>query len=423
MRKIAVVVGAQGGDEGKGKIIDYLSAQYDLVIRYQGGDNAGHTVFNEFGVFHMRLIPSGIFNDTTYCLIGTGTVVNPNELIEEINKLEKRGINTTRLFLSKKAHILMPYHRLIDKANENKNKVIDTTKRGIGPAYADKAFRDNLRFEDLYNLKSIKRYINNTLPKVNNLLQFYKLKPLDENEVLKELKKWEQFFANRLVEPVHFVHNFIEQKKSILFEGQLGLQRDIDLGEYPYVSSSSCTAAYACVSTGIPVFAITDVIGIVRAYPILAGNGPFPTEMDDEMSSYMRGDGTNIDDEYGINTKRPRRIGWFDIPFLKYSCQINGYTELVISKLDRLDTLEKIKICVAYTINNKILNYYPSTSELEKVTPVYITIDGWKQSTKHIKYIDELPKNARKYLQIIEKSVNVPIKLVGVGAYRNDVAQ
>ena len=419
MSKVTVAVGAQGGDEGKGKIIDYISNSYDLIVRFQGGDNAGHTVVNDKGVFHMRLIPSGVFNSNATCLIGTGTVVNPETLIAEINYLNERGVNTNNIFVSSKAHILFPHHIQIDVENEKKQGVIDTTKRGIGPAYADRALRENLRFENLYESEAIERYVLNSIPRINSILDFYNIPQIDVQEFHKKIEKWKYFFKERLVEPVSYVHNYISKGKSVLFEGQLGLQRDLDLGQYPYVTSSYPAAAYACVSAGIPVFSVTNVLGIARAYPILAGHGPFPTEMDEEKAQILRGTGQNIDDEYGINT---RRIGWPDIPLLKYTNQINGYTELALCKLDKFDQFDKIQVCTSYSLSGNILDYYPSTAEMWKVTPQYIILDGWQSSTRNIRKKIDLPYNARKFIEIIENSINVEIKYVGVGPHRDDVA-
>lgn len=422
LSKVTVAVGAQGGDEGKGKIIDYISNSYDLIVRFQGGDNAGHTVVNDKGVFHMRLIPSGVFNSNATCLIGTGTVVNPETLIAEINYLNERGVNTNNIFVSSKAHILFPHHIQIDVENEKKQGVIDTTKRGIGPAYADRALRENLRFENLYESEAIERYVLNSIPRINSILDFYNIPQIDVQEFHKKIEKWKYFFKGRLVEPVSYVHNYISKGKSVLFEGQLGLQRDLDLGQYPYVTSSYPAAAYACVSAGIPVFSVTNVLGIARAYPILAGHGPFPTEMDEEKAQILRGTGQNIDDEYGINTRRPRRIGWPDIPLLKYTNQINGYTELALCKLDKFDQFDKIQVCTSYSLSGNILDYYPSTAEMWKVTPQYIILDGWQSSTRNIRKKFDLPYNARKFIEIIENSINVEIKYVGVGPHRDDVA-
>lgn len=421
MSRVTIAVGAQGGDEGKGKIIDYLSNSYDLIVRFQGGDNAGHTVLNDKGLFHMRLIPSGVFCNAI-CLIGTGTVINPDTFIDEINYLQSQGINTNNILVSSKAHIVFPHHIQIDKEHERRYGIIDTTKRGIGPAYADRALRDNLRIEDLYDIHAIKRYVSNTIPRINSILDFYNSPHISESTFYRDIEQWKEIFKGRIVEPVSFIHNYLYQKKSILFEGQLGLQRDIDLGQYPYVTASYPTAAYACVSAGIPISSVTDVLGIARAYPILAGNGPFPTEMTDDIANLLRGTGENIDDEFGINTKRPRRIGWPDIPLLQYTNQINGYTELAMCKLDKFDTFEKIKVCTAYMLNGHHLNYYPSTAEMWDVVPQYKLIDGWNCSTRNIRKISDLPYNARIFLEIIENAINVPIKYVGVGPHREEIA-
>jgi adenylosuccinate synthase len=398
-----------------------MGGDFDLIIRHHGGDNAGHTIVNEHGVFHMRSIPSGIFNHNAACLIGTGTVVNPETLLFEIDTLARQGICLDNLQISSKAHILMPYHIALDVANEEKHGIIDTTKCGIGPAYADRALRDNLRFEDLNDSDAINRYFANVIPRINNALAFYNQPIIDSSKLERKIEFWRESFLSRLVEPISLVHKHLENNKSILLEGQLGLQRDIDLGQYPYVTSSHPVAAYACVSTGIPISKISNVLGIARAYPILAGNGPFPTEMDESIAGILRGNGEHVDDEFGVNTRRPRRIGWPDIPLLKYSHQINGYTELALCKLDKFDAFEKIKICRAYLLDNEIIHYYPSTAEMRRILPQYVTIDGWSTSTRHIRKISGLPYNARVYIDIIERSLGVPIKYIGVGPHKHDI--
>lgn len=410
---ITIAVGAQGGDEGKGKIIDFLAEKYDLTIRFQGGNNAGHTVINDKGVFHMHLIPSGIFNHDGISLIGTGMVVDPEKLIEEMDMLQSRGVDISNLRVSGFAHILMPYHVLIDQLNEKKFGIIDTTKRGIGPAYADRALRENLRFEDLFDLEKAYQKLQRIVPRINNSLKYYDCEQeYSAEQLLKKCKDWKSKLAHIIVNPNSLIHEYIAQDKNILFEGQLGIFRDIDIGTYPYVTSSNPTAAYACVSSGIPIKKVDSIIGIMRAYPILAGNGPFPTEMEEDVACHLRGSGNHVDDEYGVTTGRPRRIGWLDLPCLRYSNSINGYNELALCKLDKYDDFDTIRICNNYLLDGKVIDYFPSTDELERVVPQYIEIKGWKRSTRKIRERSDLPKEALHFLEIIERDLNVPIRYI-----------
>lgn len=419
---ITIAVGAQGGDEGKGKIVDYLAKDYDLIVRYQGGDNAAHTVSVHHNPFILHLIPSGIFRNNTSVLLGTGMVVNPDALQAEINSLRSFGISLNNLYLSEKCHILMPYHILLDKMADQSNKIIDTTHRGIGPAYMDKAAREGLRFEDLKYPDLLREKIKILLPRVNALFAHYGASPCRFENIYASCLQWRKWVLPLLVEPVSFLHRFLNTGKNVLFEGQLGILRDVDLGTYPYVTSSSPTAAYACAVSGLSIKQVNDIIGVARAYPILAGHGPFPTEMDEETSCILRGTGEKPDDEYGGTTGRKRRIGWLDLPALKYSAQINGYTQLALCKLDKLDTFSEIKVCTHYTLNGQIIDFMPDAFLLKSVVPQYITLPGWKVSTRNIRCIRELPSNAKNYLHIIEKTVNVPITMVGVGPDRDEIA-
>ncbi len=419
---VTIVVGAQGGDEGKGKFVDFLSSNYDLVIRYSGGDNAGHTIVNDMGIFHLHLVPSGIFNYKADNLIGTGMVVNPDSLRDEIKNLNTRGVCTEKLRVSGKAHILMPYHIAIDCANEKKHSIIDTTKRGIGPAYADRAYRDGLRFEDLLDVQGLHQKLSRALSRVNAILAYYG-EPFFDLELLEsKCIEWRSIYKDIIVEPISFIHDYLKAGRSILFEGQLGILRDLDLGTYPYVTSSYPSAAYACVSAGISVHEVNSIIGIARAYPIFAGNGPFPTEMDAETAQCLRGTGEKIDDEYGVTTNRPRRIGWMDLPLLKYSSLINGYTEIALSKLDKFDQFESIKVCVAYQLNGKEIDYIPTTRELDQVKPVYITLQGWKSNTSNVRRVNDFPRKALEYIKVIENSIHIPVKYIGVGPARHEIA-
>ncbi|WP_411338042.1 adenylosuccinate synthase [Ruminococcus gauvreauii] len=419
---VTIAVGAQGGDEGKGKIIDYLAADYDLVVRYQGGNNAAHTVMIQGKPYILHLIPSGIFRAGTDVLLGTGMVVDPDALLKEMLFLRENNISPERIYLSEKAHILFPYHRLLDTKSDQKHGIIDTTHRGIGPAYMDKVSREGLRFADLKHPEIIKEKIEVILPRINTLLKHYGCQTFTADGLYQHCLKWRRLVLPHLVEPVSFLQNYLSGRKKILLEGQLGLLRDLDLGTYPYVTSSSPTAAYACAVSGIPIHKVDQIVGVARAYPILAGNGPFPTEMDPRTASVLRGTGENPDDEYGGTTGRKRRIGWLDIPALKYSSSVNGYTQLALCKLDKLDAFSEIKVCTHYQLNGQIIDYMPDTAELHRVTPCYEVLPGWLASTRSIRSIADLPKNARAYLQLIENSIQVPIKYVGVGPDRCEIA-
>ncbi|MDR2606678.1 MAG: adenylosuccinate synthase [Oscillospiraceae bacterium] len=395
---ISVLVGAQYGDEGKGKMIDYLSRDMDLVTRFQGGDNAGHTVINDYGVFKMHLIPCGIFTPGVACLIGTGTAVNPDVLIEEIEELERRGIDTSALYISEYAQLVLPYHVKLDGAMEGDGGGIGTTKRGIGQAYAYKYLRRNPRAGDLRDLAAFRHTIE-TAPELSGIAMEF---PSDE-----QLARWQSKLAGRLVNPIEFVHGFIDGGKNLLFEGQLGVMKDIDLGIYPFVTSSHTTAGYAAVSGGFSPKKIDRIIGVAKAFSSAIGEGSFPTEMGEDEAAPLRGTGDNPDDEYGARTGRPRRLGWFDMEHLKFANRVNGFDEIALTKLDKLDSLAEIKLCT---------HYEPGTQ-----TPVYKTFKGWLSDTSKCKTYAELPAAAKEYVEFIERSVGVPITYIGNGPARHDV--
>ncbi len=419
---ITVLVGAQWGDEGKGKIIDYLADKQDLVVRFQGGDNAGHTVINDKGVFKMHLVPSGIFNEHGACLIGTGTVVNPDVLMSEMAEIEAGGVDVSRLYISGKAHILMPYHQELDALMEAAGG-IGTTKRGIGVAYAFKMLRKNLRMEDLLDLDNARAKLGSYLGVVNNMLAAYGAAPVDMASMDEKLSKWAAFFAPRIVEPIAFVHRYINEGKNILFEGQLAAMKDIDQGIYPYVTSSCPSAAYAAVSGGFPAKKIDTVIGVAKAFSSAVGDGPFPTEdAEDEQIAIIRGKGDKPDDEFGARTGRSRRLGWLDLPILRYTTMVNGFDEIALCKIDKLDKLASIKVCVAYELDGKRIVDLPGTDDLYRVKPIYEELPGWQEPTGGIRKIDDLPKNAKGYIKFIEDYVGAPVNYVGVGPGREDLA-
>ncbi|MDD4691864.1 adenylosuccinate synthase [Eubacterium aggregans] len=419
---ITVLVGAQWGDEGKGKIIDYLSEKQDLIVRFQGGDNAGHTVINDYGVFKLHLIPSGIFNKNGESLIGTGTVVNPDVLEEEIAQIEGAGVDMSGLKISGKAHILMPYHQKLDELMEAKGG-IGTTKRGIGVAYSYKALRKNLRMEDLLDLERTREKLSDIVDVINNQMEAYGAPTYSLDELMEKCTVWAKRFGHMIVEPISYLHNYIDAGKNILFEGQLAAMKDIDLGIYPYVTSSNPIAGYAAVSGGFSPKKIDRIIGVAKAFSSAVGAGPFPTEdPDDPQIAIIRGDGSKADDEFGARTGRSRRLGWLDIPILKYTTLINGFDTIALCKIDKLDDLDEIKVGVGYELDGKVLDRFPNTDELFRVTPIYETLPGWKTSTRDIRKIAELPENAQNYIRFIEERVGAPIDFVGVGPDREELA-
>lgn len=418
---ISVLVGSQWGDEGKGKIIDYLSKDCDLIVRFQGGDNAGHTVKNDKGVFKLHLIPSGVFEEDCTCLIGTGTVVNPDVLAEEMQQIEEAGIDLSNLKISGKAHILMPSHQELDALME-KSGGIGTTKRGIGVAYAYKALRKNLRFEDLLDLDALMPKIEKLTGALNAELEAYGAEPVTNEEIFEKCVEWKNKFGDMIVEPITLIHDYIDQDKEILFEGQLAAMKDIDLGIYPYVTSSNPVAAYAAVSGGFPAKKIDRVIGVAKAFSSAVGAGPFPTESDDEQITLLRGTGDKVDDEFGARTGRSRRLGWFDAPVVRYTNMVNGFDELALCKIDKLDNLEEIKICTGYLLDGEPVDYYPNTTELERVEPVYETMPGWMEDTTGVRRIEDLPENAKAYIKRIEELTGTKVAYVGVGPGREELA-
>lgn len=419
---IRVVVGTQWGDEGKGKMVDYFAENADLVVRFQGGDNAGHTVANEYGVFKLHLIPCGIFYKSCSNLIGTGTVVNPIELIKEMKALKNAGISLDKLFISEKAHLLMPFHVDLDGLLEkDKGLGIGTTKRGIGPAYAGKAMRTNLRLEDLADNNYCRERLKSTLPLINAQLEFLGGKAYDADELADLCAEWYDELKGHIANPISIIQSHIKENKNILFEGQLGVMKDLDLGIYPYVTSSNPVAAFAAVSGGFALKELSEIVGVTKAFSSAVGAGPFPTEMTEEEAAALRGDGNSIDDEFGARTGRARRIGWVDLPVLQYAVMVNGITAIALNKVDKLDALDEIKVCTAYELDGKVLEYMPNSRDLYRVKPIYKTLKGWKTSTTTCKTIAELPKEAKEYIQLIEEYTGVPVKYVGMGPDRKDI--
>ncbi len=419
---VTAIVGAQWGDEGKGRIVDALAGEMNWVIRFQGGDNAGHTVVNRYGEFKLHLIPSGIFYPETNCLVGTGCVVNPATLITELEELERAGVATGNLVVSERAQMLMPYHRLLDGLQEaaSGKRAIGTTKRGIGPAYADKGARRGLRLGDLLRPEWLKPRLEAAVAFANRELTHFNQEPLDANELFKQCLAWRDKIGDRLVDPLPLVRQAYEQGANILLEGQLAAMRDLDWGTYPYVTSSNPTATFAPVGAGLPPQALDRVIGVVKAYTTAVGAGPVPTDQEDnEIAQWLRDHGH----EYGATTGRPRRCGWFDAVALNYVAYLNGFTHLAVTKLDVLDGLPELKICTTYRLpDGTVINHVPDTPLYQTVEPIYESWPGWPEnSTSTVRTWTDLPEAAQRYLKRIEELVGVPIKYVSVGPEREEM--
>ncbi|MEL6603569.1 MAG: adenylosuccinate synthase [Cyanobacteria bacterium J06614_10] len=414
-----IVIGAQWGDEGKGKITDLLSKSADVVVRYQGGVNAGHTVVVKDQTFKLHLIPSGILYPDTECIIGSGTVIDPKELIAELDKVEALNVSSDNLFISQTAHVTMPYHRLIDQAAEERrgSKKIGTTKRGIGPTYADKSERTGIRMIDMMDKAAFAEQLKWTIDAKNIVLEkLYDLKPLNADEVLEEYLGYADRLRSHITDSSLQIYNAAQQKKNILFEGAQGTLLDLDHGTYPYVTSSNPVAGGACIGSGVGPTAIDRVIGVAKAYTTRVGEGPFPTELDDEVGNMI----CEIGAEFGTTTGRRRRCGWFDGVVGRYAVRINGLDCLAVTKLDVLDGLDEIKVCVAYELDGTRCTDLPSNAQqFARCKPIYETMPGWKQSTEHCRSLDDLPKQALDYLEFLAKLTEAPIAIVSLGASRD----
>lgn len=416
---VSILVGSQWGDEGKGKIVDILSSKYDIVARYQGGANAGHTIQIGEQQYILHLIPSGILRDNVKCVIGNGVVIDPNALLEEIKLLEDHGIDMKgRLFISHNAHLIMPYHKLLDKVQEEaqgKNK-IGTTGRGIGPCYYDKYSRKGIRIVDLLDSEELGKKIRLNLEEKNNLLEkVYDQTALNIDEIIKEYTSFDKKVDQYITDTSVFLNNAINDNKSILLEGAQGAFLDVDHGTYPFVTSSNPTSGGACTGTGVPPTKISSVIGIVKAYTTRVGNGPFPTELENETADKLRKFGA----EYGATTGRPRRVGWFDAFMMNYSRMINGLDRVAITKLDVLSHFDEIKVCTGYKLNDKILKSFPTDLKtLNNATPVYETLPGWNSDISHVRNYSELPTEAKDYLTYISELCGFEISIISVGPKR-----
>jgi len=417
---VTAVVGAQWGDEGKGRIIDYIAQRSDLVIRFQGGDNAGHTVVNERGKFALHIVPSGIFNPSTVCLIGAGTVVNVDTLLREAASLEAAGVDTSRLIVDTRAHLVLPFHCQLDGAEEAARKegwAVGTTRRGIGPAYADKATRQGIRAGDILRPELLRERLEMLVPRKNRELAFFGLPEVTVDELMLLCNTWREKAGHRIMDAVPIVRDAVRQGKAVVLEGQLGVMRDLDWGIYPFSTSSSPTAGGGCIGAGVPPRAIDHVLGIVKAYSTSVGGGPFPTELQDETGARLR----RIGQEFGATTGRPRRCGWFDGVAIAYASWLNGFTNIAVTKLDVLDTFEAMQLCVRYRVGDQVIDYVPDTPTQQQVTPEYETWPGWLEDTSSARSWKDLPVNARRYLGRIEELAEAPIQYVSVGPRREQI--
>jgi adenylosuccinate synthase len=418
-----VIVGTQWGDEGKGKIVDILSNQSDIVVRFQGGPNAGHTVVVGEKQTILHQIPSGILHDNKKCVIGNGVVIDLETFIDEVNEVKSQGYFTddAALLLSETAHLIMPYHKRIDIAREKlkgKNK-IGTTGRGIGPAYEDKVTRNGIRVIDIFNDDILRQKLETNLKEKNFYLEKYlNEETFDVNDIFNKFTALREKVKKYVTNTSLYLFNSLKENQKVLFEGAQGTMLDVDHGTYPFVTSSNTAAAQASLGSGIGPKNLDTILGIAKAYTTRVGAGPFPTELDDETGKFLRDKGG----EYGATTGRPRRCGWLDLAVIKHSAQINSTTHITLTKMDVLSGLKKIKVCTGYTYKGETLPGFPSDfSVLEKCIPIYDEVDGWDEDISSATKYDELPENAQKYISYIEEKINVPIIMVSVGTRRKQI--
>jgi len=420
MNRVSVLAGLQWGDEGKGKIVDLLSPEYDFVVRYQGGANAGHTLVFNNKKYVLHLVPSGIFTDRVTCVIGNGTVIDPLALIEEIELVSKENINPSgRLFISKDAHLILPYHKIIDSINESGESKIGTTKKGIGPCYYDKYARRGIKVQDLFNSDILREKINGNLYYFKTIFNNSdEIAELSVNEITESLLLQFSKIKEYITDTQLLLNSAIDEGKKILLEGAQGALLDIDFGTYPYITSSHPTSGGACVGTGIPPTNIDSVIGVFKAYTTRVGEGPFVTELFDECGKSLSERGN----EFGATTGRPRRCGWLDLVALNYACKVNGVTELVITKSDVLDVFDSVSVCISYSINGKVDSFFPTDiNSLNAAKPILKEFNGWKTDLRIHKDYQSLPGNFKDYLSFIEEFTGCKIKIVSTGPSREQI--
>lgn len=416
----AMVIGAQWGDEGKGKIVDYLAAKADVVVRSQGGNNAGHTVVTGGKAYPLRLMPSGIMYPGTICIVGTGVVVDPKSFLEEMEKLEAQGINAKHLQISTRAQVVFPYHIRLDEAEEMRkgSRKLGTTKNGIGPCYADKINRIGIRMCDLVDKEVFAEKLKYNVEQKNMLLEkLYGMEGFDYEQMLIDYLEYAERLRPYVKDTNYTVQTLVREGKNVLFEGAQASMLDCDNGTYPFVTSSHPTAGGACIGAGIGPHMMQNIFGVVKAYSTRVGEGPFPTEQMNEIGDRIR----DIAHEFGTVTGRPRRVGWLDARAVRYAAALNSFDYLAITRLDILDELEEIKVCVGYEYERKPVKEYPADLKfLSKVTPVYKTYKGWKEKISAIRDYDRLPALCKEYLADISKEIGVPIGIVSVGPSREE---
>src|SRR5689334_19669335 len=420
---VLAIIGAQWGDEGKGKIVDELSMHADFVVRFQGGSNAGHRVVHEKGAFAFRLVPSGILYPNTTCIIGNGVVVDPKGLIAEMEELQEQGVDISRIYISERAHVVMPYHFLLDKLEEEAKgaEKVDSTQRGIGPAYVDKHARIGIRMADLLDVDTFRAKLSSILHHKNRMItQIYGQPPLSLEEIHGEYFVYGLQLRSHIADTQKMLHDALFDHKTILLEGAQGALLDIDFGTYPFVTSSSTMAANAAVGAGLPPRSLDRVVGVYKAYTTRVGSGPMPTELFDATGQEMRDRGH----EYGTNTGRERRCGWFDAVAGRFVAQLNGLDAAVITKLDVLDTFPTIKICTAYSLRGRTIQSLPATlSDLAACEPIYEEVKGWESSTTGISQYEDLPDEAKAYLKRLEELLETPIVMISVSPCRGKTIQ
>ncbi|KAF9142585.1 hypothetical protein BGX30_002647 [Mortierella sp. GBA39] len=417
-----VVVGTQWGDEGKGKITDYLAESADVVARYQGGNNAGHTILIDGKKYKLSLIPSGVFYSDKICVIGNGMVINPAALLEEIQYIHDNGFTTDNLRISDRAHVIMPYHMVLDGLEEDRkgpNK-IGTTRKGIGPCYMDKAARNGIRISDLMDPEEFELKLRHLMKEKNQVIEMYGGEPLDVEEVLKQYLDYAEQIRKYVTDTSVVLNDAIDEDRKVLFEGAQGVMLDIDQGTYPYVTSSNPSAGGVCIGSGVGPSKIQQVIGVAKSYTTRVGDGPFPTELNNEIGDYIREKGH----EYGTVTGRARRVGWFDSVVVRHARRVSGLTGLSLNSLDVLTGLDTVKICTGYKYRGKIITHYPSSLKmLGECEAVYEEMPGWHEDISGAKTLDDLPETTRNYVNRVSELTGIPIAIFSVGRNRNQTNQ